>query len=65
MPVKAYRIEALQDGAWSVAARVADNYRRRRIHRLDGALLTRELRVVIEETWGSETARVFAVRAFA
>ncbi len=63
--VKAYRIEVLQRESWTVVARVADNYQRRRIHRLDPALRTREVRVVIEQTWGSETARVFQVRVFA
>ncbi len=63
--VKAYRIEALGADGWTTIARAVDNYHRRAVHRLERPVRTRELRVVIEATWGSETARVFSLRVFA
>jgi hypothetical protein len=43
---------------------VQGNYLRKRVHRLDRALIASRLRIAIHATHGVEHARVFEVRAY-
>jgi hypothetical protein len=54
--------DVLLDGA--PALRVQGNYLRKRVHRLDRALIASRLRIAIHATHGVEHARVFEVRAY-
>jgi len=57
--VKAFRIEARgTDGAWRTVFRETNNYQR--LVEVPHSVEARALRLVTEETWGDETARVFA-----
>jgi len=57
--VKTFRIEACRDGGkWEIVHRETGNYQR--LVRLPLQLVTTGLRIVIEETWGDASTRVFA-----
>jgi hypothetical protein len=57
--VRAFRIETLdQNGAWRVAARVADNHQR--LARVPLNVTTRAARFIPEATWGAPDAHLFA-----
>lgn len=60
--VKDYRLEANVDGQWKTLLAEKDNRRRKRVHRLENSLRTRQLRLVVESTNGSEFAEVIAIR---
>lgn len=60
--VKNYRVEAQSNGAWTVLAAVSDNRKRRNVHRLDHAVKTDRLRLIIESTNGTPFAEVAAIR---
>jgi hypothetical protein len=58
--VRSFRVELLDDaGQWVVAKRVGRNIHR--LVKLPLEVTTRGLRVVVEEAWGGQEARVFAV----
>lgn len=63
--VKDYRIEVSTGEGWQAVAEVRGNYKRRQVHRLDAAIRTNRLRIVIEATNGSEFAEIVEVRAYA
>jgi len=61
--VRDYRLEVRDDaGNWQPLIRVANNYQRLAIHRLDAPVATRWLRIVIEKTNGIPEARVLEIR---
>ncbi|MDF2661411.1 MAG: pyridine nucleotide-disulfide oxidoreductase [Paenibacillus sp.] len=60
--VKNYRIEAQSNGAWTVLAAASDNRKRRNVHRLEQAVKTDRLRLIIESTNGTPFAEVVAIR---
>ena len=62
--VRDYRVEASVDGQWIEVAAVRGNYLRHRIHRLDKALKTNALRVVVEAANGASQARICEVRVY-
>jgi len=59
-----YRIEAYAGGLWTTVAEGRSNYKRRRIHNLDGSVVTDRLRLVIESTNGGSRAEVVEIRAY-
>ena len=61
--VKAYSLEGLVDGRWTRIAGDDDNQLRHRIHRFPATKVT-ALRVVVTETWGDSSARIFEIRAY-
>ena len=62
--VRSARLEAHDGSAWTPLAEVADNRRRHRRVHLEAPVLTRRLRLTVEETNGSPAAHVVAVRAY-
>ena len=57
--VRAFRIEAEDaDGRWAVVHRESDNYQR--LVRISMDLTARAVRLIPEETWGSDEVRLFA-----
>ena len=57
--VRAFRIEAEDaDGRWAVIHRESDNYQR--LVRISMDLTARAVRLIPEETWGSDEVRLFA-----
>lgn len=62
--VRDYRIEARAAAGWQVVATAEGNRHRRTVHRLDAAVTTDAIRIVITATNGSRHARLIAVRAF-
>ncbi|MFC3800265.1 FAD-dependent oxidoreductase [Cohnella sp. GCM10012308] len=63
--VKDYRIETRDGDKWVTIAEARGNYKRKRVHRLDADIRTERLRIVVEETNGSEYAEIVEVRAYA
>lgn len=63
--VQDYRIEAHVGGNWSIVAEFRDNHKRKRVHKLDAAVATDRIRVVVESTNGSPYAEIIEVRAYA
>ena len=61
--VKSYVLEGLAGGRWKRLASDADNQLRHRIHRFPATKLE-ALRVVVRETWGDPSARIFEIRAY-
>lgn len=55
---KAFRIEGLSHGKWATVAQVADN--RQRLVRLSVGKELDGVRFTLDETWGSDSSRVFA-----
>jgi len=62
--VKDYRVEAWVDGQWVTVAREEGNRRRKRIHKLAPAVVTRRIRLVVEATNGSPYAEVIEMRVY-
>jgi len=63
--VRDYRIEAFVGEGWQTVAEVRGNYKRRQVHRLDAAVRTNRLRIVVEATNGSDFAEIVEVCAYA
>ncbi|MDF2715860.1 MAG: pyridine nucleotide-disulfide oxidoreductase, partial [Paenibacillus sp.] len=57
-----YRVEAQSNGEWTVLAAVSENRKRRNVHRLDRAVKTDRLKLIIESTNGTPFAEVVAIR---
>ncbi|CAM4509294.1 FAD-dependent oxidoreductase [Paenibacillus macerans] len=63
--VKNYRIDMLDpSGSWSTLIAESGNRRRKRVHRLEAAIQMKALRLIVEETNGSEYAEVIEVRVY-
>ncbi len=62
--VRDYTLECRVDGAWQPVARVRDNFQRLRRHRF-APCLADGVRLTVEATHGSPTARVYEVRIYA
>jgi hypothetical protein len=62
--VKNYRLEAYVDGAWKPLAAESDNRKRKRVHRLEAAIRTDRLRLVVEATNGAPCGEVVELRAY-
>ena len=62
--VKRYELQAETGRGWQRVAGEEDNYMRRRVLRFP-PIETRALRLVIHETNGASTARVYEVRTYA
>ncbi|WP_127582538.1 FAD-dependent oxidoreductase [Paenibacillus koleovorans] len=63
--VKDYRIETLDDcGEWVCVHRETENRKRKRVHRLNRAVATSRLRLVVESTNGSPYAEVVEIRVY-
>ena len=61
VPVKmarAFRVDVQSGGAWKTVARVDNNYQR--LVRLPIDSMAASIRFVLEDTWGADTAHVFA-----
>lgn len=56
--VKAFRIEAEKGGKWESVLRVTDNHQR--LLKLDLNVTADAVRLIPEQTWGAERARIFA-----
>ncbi|MFD2332878.1 FAD-dependent oxidoreductase [Cohnella sp. GCM10020058] len=63
--VKDYRVESRDGAEWVTIAEGRGNYKRKRVHRLDAAILTDRLRIVVEATNGCEYAEIVEVRVYA
>ena len=61
--VKNYRLKYFNGNSWTELAAVKDNFLRHRIHRFPVVTATK-LCLMLEETNGDESARVFEVRAY-
>jgi hypothetical protein len=59
-----YSIEAWIDGGWEVLKQVAANYQSFCRHRLDAAVTTDRLRVVISRTHGEAQAGITEIRCY-
>lgn len=58
--IRNYRVEAqASDGTWRAVAHETDNHQR--LVRLPLGVRTRSLRIIPEETWGAEAARIFSI----
>lgn len=63
--VKSYRIEAQEaSGAWRTLIAESGNRLRKRLHRLDTPVHAKALRVIVEETNGSQFAEVIELRVY-
>lgn len=62
--VKDYRIEAWINGEWVVVIREQHNRTRRRVHKLQEAIRTDKIRLVVESTNGAPAAEVIEIRAY-
>ncbi len=62
--VKNYRLEYFGGGKWLVWASVDNNIYRRRIHESAEPVETDKIRLIVEQTWGAESARVYGVRVW-
>jgi hypothetical protein len=58
------RLEMIEDGSWHEIARLKDVRARHHALRLDKAVTTTALRVVVEDTNGSEQARIVGMRSY-
>ncbi|GAA2756475.1 FAD-dependent oxidoreductase [Actinopolymorpha rutila] len=63
--VRDYRVQAMVAGEWTTIVSVRENRRRHRVHRLEKAVTTRQLRVLVEATNGAPRAHVVALRVYA
>lgn len=61
--VKAYTIEILADAGWVSIVQEEENWQRRSCHALPAGTIT-ALRVTVTETWGTERARMMALRVY-
>ncbi|VGO17470.1 hypothetical protein PDESU_06066 [Pontiella desulfatans] len=61
--VRDYRVQVWSGSGWKTVADVSDNYQRRRIHRFD-PVKTSKLRVVVDQTNGDPSARIFEIRLY-
>ena len=61
--VKSYVLEGLADGKWKRLASDGNNQLRHRVHRFPAERLD-ALRVMVKETWGDKSARIFEIRAY-
>jgi hypothetical protein len=62
--VRNYRLEALVDGVWSPVCIKRDNRKRTTVHRLEAAVLTKSIRLIIASTNGGRYAEVVEIRAY-
>ncbi len=62
--VKDYEIDVKNEGRWEKIITITDNCHRRRIHELDEAVKTDEVRIKVLETNGASTARIYEVRVY-
>lgn len=62
--VKDYRIEAWLDGEWVVVIEEKDNRIRRKMHKLNQAVRTDKIRLVVESTNGTPSAEVIEIRVY-
>lgn len=60
--VKDYRLETLENGQWRVLFEVESNRQRKRVHALENAVRTQQLRLVVEQTNGTAYAEVVEIR---
>jgi len=63
--VRDYRIEAEVAGAWVTIVEQKDNHKRHRQHRLQSAVQTKRLRIVVEAVNGGRFAEIIEVRVYA
>ena len=61
--VRDYAVELRSDGVWREIARVTDNDRRYRVHRLP-RMQADALRVTVLRTWGDRLSRILEIRAY-
>lgn len=61
---KDYAIQVWRDGAWETVVEVSGNYQRLRRHRLEKAVSTEKLRVVISSTNGDPAAAIYEIRCY-
>uniref|UniRef100_Q11FY6 Fumarate reductase/succinate dehydrogenase flavoprotein-like protein n=1 Tax=Chelativorans sp. (strain BNC1) TaxID=266779 RepID=Q11FY6_CHESB len=62
--VRDYRIQVLERGEWHTLIAVSGNRQRRRKHRFPKPVLSSSVRIVIDETNGSEFAQIVEVRVY-
>lgn len=62
--VRDYRIETWDGGEWKTVDRVEANRKRLRVHQFESPVTTIKVRVVVELTYGSESAELFSVRVY-
>jgi len=63
--VKTFEIQFLHNHKWHSARSVTNNIQRHRIENFDPPLSTNAVRIIIKETYGHPTARLFEIRAYA
>lgn len=61
---KRYEVEALVGGEWQTIVGVADNRKRKRVHRLAAPVRAERVRVVVRETNGGERAEIVELRVY-
>lgn len=61
--VRDYTLEVRTGGVWKEVARVADNDRRYRVHRL-ARMAAEAVRVTVERTWGDRFSRILEIRVY-
>lgn len=59
-----YSVEAWLEGRWQEMVRVKGNYQRHRRHRLDKAVETTRVRLVIQATHGDRSAALYEIRCY-
>jgi len=60
--VSDYSIQVMDGGKWKTILEVEGNYQRRRIHKINAPVRTRQLKVVVSKTWGDKSARIYEVK---
>ena len=63
--VKHYEVQCEADGEWSTIARESQQWQRRASHSLAESKTCSALRIRVRETWGTESARIVRIGAFA
>ncbi|MFA5688074.1 MAG: FAD-dependent oxidoreductase [Kiritimatiellales bacterium] len=61
--VRSYDVQAEISGEWKTVVAMDDNIQRRRVHQFE-PVSTQRLRVMVKETGGDRSARIFEIRAY-
>ena len=61
--VRSYRVEGLIDGKWEKLVQKSNNFLRLCVHKITPVSVT-SVRVIVDETWGDPSARIFEVRLY-
>lgn len=61
--VKDYKLEVRQEGQWDAVATEKDNFQRHRVHHFE-PVVADQLRVTVNKTHGSPSARIFEIRVY-